>query len=36
MRFAFIVAWKDVWPVEFLGRVMQVISRGIRAWKVPR
>lgn len=34
MRFAFIDAWKEVWPVEFLCRVMQVTSRGFRAWKV--
>ena len=33
MRFAFIDAWKEVWPVEFLGRVMQVTSRGFRAWR---
>jgi putative transposase len=34
MRFAFIDAWKEVWPVESLCRVMQVTSRGFRAWKV--
>ena len=34
MRFAFIDAWKKVWPVEILCRVMQVTSRGFRAWKV--
>ena len=34
MRFAFINAWKEEWSVEFLCRVMQVTSRGFRAWKV--
>ncbi len=34
MRFAFIDAWKEEWPVEFLCRVMQVTSRGFRAWRV--
>ena len=34
MRFAFIDAWKEVWSVEFLCRVMMVTSRGFRAWKV--
>lgn len=34
MRFAFIDAWKEVWPVEFLCRVMLVTSRGFRAWRV--
>ena len=34
MRFAFIDAWREVWPVEFLCRVMQVTSRGFLAWKV--
>ena len=34
MRFAFIDAWKEVWRVEFLCRVMQVTSRGFRAWRV--
>lgn len=33
MRFAFIDAWKEEWPVEFLCRVMQVTSRGFRAWR---
>ena len=33
MRFAFIDAWKEVWPVEFLCRIMQVTSRGVRAWR---
>jgi hypothetical protein len=33
MRFAFIDAWKEVWPVEFLCRVMQVTSRGFSAWR---
>ena len=33
MRFAFIDAWKEVWPVEFLCRIMQVTSRGFRAWR---
>jgi putative transposase len=34
MRFAFIDAWKEVWPVEFSCRAMQVTSCGFRAWKV--
>ena len=34
MRFAFIDGWKEVWPVDFLCRVMQVTFRGFRAWKV--
>jgi transposase InsO family protein len=34
MRFAFIDAWKEAWPVEALCRVMQVTSRGFRAWKL--
>ena len=34
MRFAFIDAWREEWPVEFLYRVMQVTSRGYRAWRV--
>jgi putative transposase len=34
MRFAFIDAWKEVWPVEFLCRVMKVTSRGFRAWRI--
>jgi len=34
MRFAFIDAWKEEWPVEFLCRIMQVTSRGYRAWRV--
>ena len=34
MRFAFIEAWKEGCSVEFLCRVMQVTSRGFRAWKV--
>ncbi len=33
MRFAFIDAWKEDWPVEFLCRIMQVTSRGFRAWR---
>lgn len=33
MRFAFIDAWKEVWSVEFLCRVMLVTSRGFRAWR---
>jgi putative transposase len=33
MRFAFIDAWKEEWSVEFLCRVMQVTSRGFRAWR---
>jgi len=34
MRFAFIDAWKEEWPVELLCKVMQVTSRGFRAWRV--
>jgi len=34
MRFAFIDAWQEEWSVEFLCRIMQVRSRGFRAWKV--
>ena len=34
MRFAFIDAWKEVWPVEFLCSIMKVTSRGFRAWRV--
>ncbi|WP_093741852.1 IS3 family transposase [Sulfitobacter delicatus] len=34
VRFAFIDAWREEWPVEFLCRVMQVTSRGYRAWRV--
>jgi putative transposase len=34
VRFTFIDAWKEEWPVEFLCRVMQVTSRGFRAWRV--
>ena len=26
--------WKEEWPVAFLCRVMQVTSRGYRAWRV--
>ena len=33
MRFAFIDAWKEVWSIEFLCRIMQVTSRGFRAWR---
>ena len=33
MRFAFIDAWKEVWSVGFLCRIMQVTSRGFRAWR---
>ena len=33
MRFAFIDACKEVWSVEFLCRIMQVTSRGFRAWR---
>jgi putative transposase len=32
-RFAFIEAWKKVWPIELLCRVLQVTSRGFRAWR---
>ena len=34
VRFAFIDAWKEEWPVAFLCKVMQVTSRGFRAWRV--
>ena len=34
MRFAFIDAWKEEWPVELLCRIMRVTSRGFRAWRV--
>lgn len=34
MRFAFIDVWKEVWSVEFLCKVMQVTSRGFRAWRI--
>ena len=34
MRFAFIDAWKEEWPVELLCKVMQVTSRGFRAWRL--
>ena len=34
VRFAFIDVWKEVWPVEFLCRIMQLTSRGFRAWRV--
>jgi putative transposase len=33
VRFAFIDAWKEDWSVEFLCRIMQVTSRGFRAWR---
>jgi putative transposase len=33
VRFAFIDAWKEVWSVEFLCGIMQVTSRGFRAWR---
>ena len=32
-RFVFIEAWKKVWPIELLCRVLQVTSRGYRAWR---
>jgi len=32
-RFAFIDASKKVWPIEQLCRVLQVTSRGYRAWR---
>ena len=34
MRFAFIDTWKEEWLVAFLRKVMQVTSRGFRAWRV--
>ncbi|MEP3300116.1 MAG: IS3 family transposase [Pseudoruegeria sp.] len=34
VRFAFIEVWKEDWSVELLCRVMQVSSRGFRAWRV--
>jgi putative transposase len=33
VRFAFVDTWKKIWPIEFLCRVLQVTSRGFRAWK---
>ena len=32
-RFAFIDAWKKVWPIEQMCRVLKVTSRGFRAWR---
>ncbi len=32
-RFAFIDAWRKAWPIELLCRVLQVTSRGYRAWR---
>lgn len=32
-RFAFIDAWKKVWPIEMLCRILQVTSRGYRNWR---
>lgn len=32
-RFAFIHTWKNAWPIEQLCRVLQVTSRGYRAWR---
>ena len=34
VRFAFVDVWKEVCPVEFLCRIMQLTSRGFRAWRV--
>lgn len=34
MKFAFVDAWKEEWAVQFLCRVMQVTSRGFRAWRI--
>ena len=34
MMFIFIDAWKAVWPVEFVCKVMRVILRGFRACQV--
>jgi len=34
VRFAFIDAWREDWPIEFLCHVMRVTSRGYRAWRV--
>lgn len=34
MRFTFIEAWNEDWSVEVLCRVMQVTSRGFRAWLI--
>ena len=33
MRFNCIDAWKEVWSVEFLCRIMQITLRGFRAWR---
>ena len=32
-RFGFIDVWKKVWPIEQLCRLLQVTSRGYRAWR---
>jgi hypothetical protein len=32
-RFAFIDAWKKVWSIEQMCRVLKVTSRGFRAWR---
>ncbi len=32
-RFAFIETWKKAWPIEQMCRVLQVTSRGFRAWR---
>ena len=32
-RFAFIETWKKAWPIERLCKILQVSSRGFRAWR---
>jgi putative transposase len=32
MRFAFIKEWRTVWQIETMCRVMEVTTRGFRAW----
>lgn len=32
MRFAFVKAWRRVWQVQTICRVMQVTTRGFRKW----
>ena len=32
MRFAFVKAWRHIWRVETICRVMQVTTRGFRKW----
>ena len=32
MRFAFVKAWRHIWRVQTICRVMQVTERGFRKW----